>query len=328
MALSISHPCAKLKSSHKKLMTGLAVLRSFITDEYWRLFETLTLLHPYKTLQGQINKTFVPLDDVVKRYSEMSGNRVDVVTTEYSGKHPEVASQNVALLKNAIELWKIASRTSDMVAPVLYHYSIHCFISFFNYTFFKWTPEHATSHGVFISKWSDKLLDTEIKVIKSNRTIFQRFIDTGVLLGACLAFSPFLPIMEKEEIAFVANNHFLFKGSECISLKQLLAFDAKAFDEAQNMELIGKRFFTHFIDLTYSPSNFFKDYILVFAASSLARYRPYLWADVLQGGTAEHTDFALALTKALVTIPSHFFRSVSQVFQAIRNGEFGAKKRS
>jgi hypothetical protein len=308
-------------------MLGMAVLRSFMTDDYWRNFETFTLLHPYKTLQGQISKTFVPLGDMVKRYSEISGHLVDVVTAEYSEEHPEVASQNVALLKNAIELWKVASQTSDMVAPVLYHYSVHCFISFFNYTFFKWTPEHVTSHGMFISKWSDELIDIEIEVTESNKTVFRRFVDTGVLLGACLAFSPFLPTIEKEEITFVPNDDFLFKESKRISLKQLLAFDAKVFDETVNMKLTGKRFLTHFIDLTYSPSNFFRDYIVVFVGSSLARYRPYLWTDVLESGTAERADFALALTRALINIPRYFSASVSRVFQAIRKSEFGPRKR-
>jgi hypothetical protein len=320
--LSMSCSCANLKSSQKKLMTGLAVLRSFITDEYWRNFETLTLLHPYKTLQSQIAKTFARQEDVIKRYSEISRNSIEILTTEYLEEHPEVTSQNVALLRNAMELWKIASQTSDMVAPVLYHYSIHCFISFFNYTFFRWTPEHVSSHGITISKWSNELLEIEIAVKKSNKTLFQRFVDTGVLLGAWLAFSPHLPIMENEEVAFVSNGHFLFRASERISLKQLLAFDAETFDRSVNAEMPGKHLVTPFSGAPYSPSSYFKDYVIVFAASSLARYRPYFWVDILEGKTAESSDFGLALTGALVNIPRQFFHDVSLVFQEIRNGRF------
>jgi len=160
----------------------------------------LTLLHPYKTLQFQIAKTFVPYKDAIRRYSERSNQSIEAITTEYLQEHPEVSIQNVALLKNAIELWKTASQTSDMVAPVLYHYSIHCFISFFNYTFFKWDPPHARSHGITISRWGKKLSDVEVGISQSKKSLFQRFVDTWILLGACLAFSPHLPIMETEEI--------------------------------------------------------------------------------------------------------------------------------
>ena len=80
---------------------------------------------------------YTPFHKSVEIYSEKVKREVFPITEEYLKKNPEVSKQNVALLKNAMELWREATHTTDAVAPIRYHYSWHCFNSFFIYTFFQ-----------------------------------------------------------------------------------------------------------------------------------------------------------------------------------------------
>ncbi len=132
--------------------------------------------------------------------------------------------------------------------------------------------------------------------------------------------------METDEIEFIPNTHFLLKDSNRISLGELLAFDAGDFERRVNLDLEGKRFKGSFTATTGSPNNYFKNYLIIFAGSSIARYRPYLWMDVLIGKTAEQAEFTLALTGALVKVTRHFFYNVRSAFGEIRDERFRFKK--
>lgn len=90
-------------------------------EKAWLFYEQLTLLYYYKELQRKLIEAYTPYRNIIERYSEKTERKVQAVTTEYLREHPEVAEQNVALLKNAMELWRTASRTSPAVAPMLYH---------------------------------------------------------------------------------------------------------------------------------------------------------------------------------------------------------------
>ena len=129
----------------------------------WFFYEPLTLLHSYKELLKQIIDVYTPYKYIVERYSKKVNRTIYPITEQYLKEKPEVAEQNIMLLKNAMELWRTASQTSDAVAPILYHYSWHCFNSFFTYTFFRWDPQHAGSHGISIPS---ETLTESIKEIK------------------------------------------------------------------------------------------------------------------------------------------------------------------
>lgn len=297
------------------------MFRSWINDETWRVFETLTLLYNYEKLQKQIVNAFNPYSYVVKGYSNKCKRNVRTITHQYLRDHREVSKQNVALLKNAIELWREARRTSKAVAPVIYHYSLHCFVSFFNYTFFRWEPEHAHGHGIRISKWGNNIMDIEIEFLKQG--IFQRLIDTWTLLGACLAISPFSPILEEEKIEFIPNERFLLRNSGNISLNDLLTFNSEDFEQEIKSDLHGKLINRSF--LQSAPNNSIKDYLIVFIASNLARYRPYLWNSVLIGETPEESNFGVESTKALVRTTGNFLWTVDGLFRRIKKGKFEFK---
>jgi len=301
-------------------------------NKAWRFYEHLTLLHSYEVLQKQAIDAYSPYKDIVERYSKTSGRNIHPVTYEHLEKHPEVAEQNVALLKNAMELWRMASQTSVAVAPILYHYSWHCFNSFFIYTFFRWEPQHSRSHGIRAPP-KDNIEDVKIQFLKRKDGLFQRLIDTWILLGASLVFSPFLPVYKENEINFVPNDRYLVSNSNEISLKQLMNFNSANFEKELYSNLKERPLSPSFlINSAYLPTNTIKSYLVVFAASNLARYRPILWNSILIGKTREQSNFALNWRIALFdyTIGSNsdpgLLYQISRLLKAVRIGQFYFKR--
>lgn len=302
-------------------------------EKAWFYYEPLTLLYSYKSLQKRIIDVYAPYRYIVKRYSKKVRRKIYPVTEEYLEENPEVAEQNVALLKNAMELWRVASQTTDAVAPMLYHYSWHCFNSLFAYTFFRWEPQHARSHGIRISRWSDNIGEITIQFLKQGG-LFQRLIDTWTLLGTSPAFSPFIPMFEGDEIKFIPNTHYLLNGSNYLSVEQLLTFNSADYERTLHSDLRKKLINCPVLQNSISaPTDDLKSYLIVFAASNLARYRPILWNSVLVGENAVQSSFALHSRKALmeytlgVPATTGLLYQISQLLRGIAQGKFEFKKR-
>ena len=115
------------------------MLDSVVEDSQksWFSYEPLTLKTLYEHFQHQFIKSYLNYEYLVRRYRETTGREIYLLTEDHL-KNSEVSEQNIILLRNAIELWKAATKTTDAVAPILYHYSWHCFNSFFAYSFFRW----------------------------------------------------------------------------------------------------------------------------------------------------------------------------------------------
>ena len=310
------------------------MLRSAIEEssKAWLFFKPLTLLHPYKMLQKRVIEAYSPYVNIVDRYSKITKRRVQPVTEEYLKKHPEVAEQNVALLRNAIELWDTATKTSDAIAPMLYHYSWHCFNSFFMYTFFRWEPQHSKSHGVKVVL-NDNIEDIKIQILKKG--IFRRLIDTWTLIGVSLAFSPFLPLYQSGKLNFTPNEKYLFNQSNELSLMKLLSFNPTDFEKAlysdRREELLNCSFLINPISL---PTQALKSYLVLFVASNLARYRPVLWHSILTGKTPKQSDFALHSVNAVLdytighdVVTTGLVYQIARLFRSIMDGKFVFKNR-
>ena len=304
-------------------------------EKAWFFYEPLTLLYSYKALQKRIIEVYAPYRYFVERYSKRVQRKVSPIAEDCLEEHPEIAEQNVALLKNAMELWRAASRTSDAVAPMLYHYAWHCFNSFFAYTFFRWEPQHCRSHGISISKWSENIEDIKIQFRKekheTTRGLFQRLIDTWTLLGAYSGFSSFLPILEGNEIEFIPNNYCLLNGTSCLSVKQLLNNNRLDFSNRLSSDLGNKLIYckTPFISMQL-PNRALTGYLIIFVASSLARYRPILWNSVLLGETYEQSQFAIHFRNALSAYTlglDGFLFNVSHLLGDMLEGKFEFRSR-
>ena len=298
----------------------------------WYTLDLLTLSYSYQIVQNRVVKTFSTHSEFVKRYSDITKRNVEIITSDYVNEHPEVAEQNIALLKNAIELWNTATKTSDAIAPILVHYSWHCFHSFFAYSLFRWDPQYSRSHGISI-EIGNPLESTKITFSKKGG-LFRRLIDTWTILGASLAFSPLVPILKDNEIHFSKNDMYLLNDSNELSLKELMHFNPTIFEK----ETISKRqkdlmvcpFIANPISL---PNQFLKSYLLLFVASSIARYRPILWHSILRGeGSVKNAffidssegvlDFAVGKLKGL-----NLVHQVARIFENIETGKFCYKNK-
>jgi len=268
----------------------------------WSSYQALTRGYDYETLQQHIIGAYAPLQYVVERYRQESKRQVNAL----SKVKTEVTEQNIALLKNSIELWTAASKSTDAVIPMLYHYSWHCFNSFLAYTFFGWQPPHAESHGINVEKWSDNIEEIKIRLPRGGRrdkSIFQRFVDMWTLLGGCSPYSRLLPTWEDDKIRFRPNDHSIELDSDnCLSAKQLLAVDSGEFGrklrDDGKLNLVGWEIypFDASIDL---PTVALTSYVIIFVVSSLARYRPSTWNSVLMGKTEAQSNLLKSFEKAL-----------------------------
>ena len=103
----------------------------------------------------------------------------------------------------------------------------------------------------------------------------------------------------------------------------------KPYDFERNLSLdIKNRCISHIEGLTYReniiaiPNLALRSYLLIFIASSIARYRPYLWEDILSSETEEQSDFCYEFTDSLRVVLSNLFIEFHQVLEEIRSKRF------
>ncbi len=313
------------------------MLSSIVEDSQksWFNYEPLTLRSLYDYVQNQFLNCYSDYEYIVKCYREETGREIYLITKNHLKNHLELASQNITLLKNAIELWKTATRTSDAVAPILYHYSWHCFNAFFVYSFFRWQPEHCNSHGIRISKWSDDVTKIRIQFSDGNNGLFKRLVDTWSCLGTSLAFSPNIPFIEKNKINFQKNDLYFLKDSNELEVSRLLNFNPSQDFERKYWSSYGRD------KLVFNPSintwgngatRVLRDYLILFVASSIARYRPNLWTSTLLGETRKQTDFTLSTRTALLGYTQFgrnsrsFLNQLSDLINDLAKGKFEIKR--
>lgn len=288
----------------------------------WYSFEPFTLLSTYKALQSKFITLYSPYESLLNHYRAATNTQIYPISGNYLDKNSEVPEENVALLKNAIELWRNAAQTTEAIAPILFHYSWHCFNSFFAYTFFRWAQKHSQSHGVYVSNMTDDIEKIKITISRTDG-VFQRTVDTWSCLGGNLAFSAFLPAFEENGIAFHSNQMPFFQKSNCCELGQLLSFDPYEherfyWEKFGREELVMNASFSYWMG---TPTRIMQSYLILFVASSIARYRPILWASILSGATKEKAAFALSYRDALLKYAQFGLNSASflHLFSSLLN---------
>jgi hypothetical protein len=298
----------------------------------WYSIEPFTLLSTYKNLQKKFITLYSPYEPLLKSYREATNTQIFSISDNYLNKNSEVPEENVALLKNAIELWRKATQTTHAIAPILFHYSWHCFNSFFAYTFFRWGQKHSQSHGVYVSNMTDEIEKIKI-TIKKTDGIFQRTMDTWSCLGGNIAFSGVLPASEGNDFVFHSNQMPFFQETNCCELGQLLSFDPY-YHERLYWKKFGKKELVINPSFNYwmgTPTQIMQSYLILFIASSIARYRPILWASILSGDTKEKAVFALSYRDALLRYAqfglnsTSFLHLSSRLFDDLMQGKFQIK---
>jgi len=293
----------------------------------WFSYEPFTLLSAYRVFQRRFITFYSPYEYLLKDFRTATNHQIYPITAEYLDSNHEVAEENVALLKNAIELWRNAAQTTDAIAPMLFHYSWHCFNSFFAYTFFRWERQHSQSHGICVSNMSDDVGKIKITISKKDG-IFQRIVDTWSCLGCSLAFSDYFPMFEGDVIGF-RSNQMSFQESNSFELVQLLNFNPYDYERRYWKEF-GREKLVHnpsFSNSMGTPTRIVQSYLTLFVASSVARYRPILWSSILSGESEDKTAFALAYRDALLMYAQFGLNSQSFLhrFSLLINDLMGGK---
>jgi hypothetical protein len=143
----------------------------------------------------------------------------------------------------------------------------------------------------------------EIQIL--TKGLFKRVIDTWVLLGNCIAFSKWIPYYD-DKIIFKENDHYLLKNSNTITLKELIDFNPREF-EKKMYSSFKEKFLQSPIGSSpiMQANNNLKNYLILFIASSIARYRPLMWESILIGETFEQNQFNYEVIKSLVDLTSN-----------------------
>lgn len=309
-----------------------------VAQKSWFAFEPLVLISNHRTLQKRFIDAYAPYEHLAEQYRSVTKREVYPITEEYLTENPEVTEQNIALLKNAMELWRNASQTTAAIAPILFHYSWHCFNSFFAYTFFRWKPQHGSSHGIDIpSETMDAdISNANIRVKEENKQgetkgLFQRLIDSWALLGTSPAFSGFVLKIVNSRIEFQPNELYLLKTTKRLSLKQLLDYDPVNNYERAYWKIDSSKIFAHNLAFSNSmnlPTRILQSYLILFFASSVARYRPIVWSNILAGRTGDEVNFALSYRHALLTYAQFginsqsFLHQFSSLINQLKIGQF------
>ena len=170
------------------------------------ILEHLLFVYNYDGLINKISNYFNKNKKIIKKYNKISANNIHYNNIDYIKDH-YIVEKNLSYLRNTFEFYKTAKNTSDLISPILYHYSWHYFNSFTNYTFFRWQPEHSKGHGINIKFKDDEINDIEIKFNKKG--VFQRTVDTHILLGSYSALLPYIMVIDQDDVSFIKNDLYV-----------------------------------------------------------------------------------------------------------------------
>jgi hypothetical protein len=241
-----------------------------MAQNQWMQYENLKLEYTYKEFQRKIIKNLLEKKkNDLERYKTKTYDYPRLIRFE---DQEHLVHQNTILLKNAHEFWQKSQEVTEFIKPILCHYSFQQFSAFFIYSMFKW-PMRSSGHGM--SCLLNKGIP-EIMVYFKEKGFFKRLIDTFIILGYPTAYGSWIPFVSKDGVSFKENNVSLRMPTGRISVIDILDFKPFVFK---------KEFEAKYPDAFYDRGLDYRltDYLVVFIASNIARYRPSLWRTIIDG---------------------------------------------
>lgn len=279
------------------------------TKSPWQNFESLRLQYPYKDFQRKIIKKLMQKKKAdLEKYKAKTSDYPRVILEQ---NLEELSYQNTIFLRNSFELWEWTQRVTDFIKPILFYYSWQQFNAFFIYTLFKW-PRPSRGHGVACTFGGLKPSEIEeIKVEFRKMGSFRRLVDTFVVLGNPTAYGPWIPLGKKQGLIFKENKIDSRISIDKMKLVNILEFDPQKFYE-KFKSMYPNRHYGFHIDVLLT------DFLLVFIASNIARYRPQLWNNVLDGKGKIEAEFNLRVKKAYRNFADSHSCLLDQVWSEFR----------
>lgn len=204
-----------------------------------------------------------------------------LLTKKYLDKNRKwLPRQNIQFMENAKEIYEAGLKASNHVKPILYHYSWHSFFAFLMYTFVRF-DELSRGHGISVPKMESDEIILEFHPFE-RRGFFQRILDVLTILGYPIMLAQWILILEKNgDIRFVENIS-PFAGIKRVNIRDLLTFESDGYSIALR-EKFGDELFKHDLVDVENMNSCILSFATLFAASTICRYRPSVWAKILEG---------------------------------------------
>jgi len=223
----------------------------------------------------------------------------------------ELSRQNVRFIENARETYETGLRVSSHVRPLLFHYSWHSFLAFLMHTIMRFDGR-AKGHGITVSMMERNEIKLEFHPFKK-RGFFQRVLDTLTILGYPSAFARWIPIVEKNSnLIFVENTLSPFANIKRMDLKDIITFDERNYlEKLYAQELAIKNI--HKYELM---EKYVRRFLVLFTASTITRYRPQVWSDIL-AGEGEYESSILTEVRGAYDTYLDFVNHIHYVLESI-----------
>jgi hypothetical protein len=186
-------------------------------------------------------------------------------------------AQNIQFIKNSEETYEAGLRASTHLKPILYHYSWHSFLAFLMYSFLRFNGT-AGGHGITVTTMQPEEITLEFHPFK-RRGFFQRILDTLTILGYPLFFARWLPVKQKDG-TLEENNISSVASARRINLMDIMKFDMKTFGESLTKD---KQVWLPNLDWVGWMNDCMKSFVMLHTASTISRYKPNVWAKILEG---------------------------------------------
>jgi hypothetical protein len=209
-----------------------------------------------------------------------------------------ISYDQTVFLREGIRFNSIADLASDSGKPVLKYYSLTMLQSFFSGSMVRFVNMNL-HHGLTM-KYASSPKDIVVRI--ENHGKFSRIVDTYTLLGCDSRFNAFT-LVGGEQVYVPSKTEFSYTRQPSLTLPQISALRRET----------SREYRTHTMYQGFERD--LLDYILLFAASNLARYRPSIWKEILDG---EKSDYIVQIRSAMDRVSVVTKRLVFAVEAAFR----------
>lgn len=269
-----------------------------MSQNLWGVFEHWKLEYTYKDFQKKIiNKLRETKRNDLARYKKIRIK--DCPSLIRIQDQEKLVQQNTIFLRNSHEFWKEAQEVTEFIKPILYHYSFQQFSAFFIYTMFKW-PMFSSGRGINCPI-KDNIEEIQIEFRETG--FFRRLLDTFIVLGRPTAYGSWISLWSQGGIVFSENTVDFRMPTDKVMLVDLLDFKPHDF-----MKKIEEKYPNAHYDrgVDYRLT----DYLVVFIASNIARYRPSLWRKIIYGSGEIEARFNQRLRTAYINYEMDYLNTI------------------
>jgi len=233
--------------------------------------ESLLIPSSYRAIFKQIHGNLTSPDYTVicKSYKDRldASLHTDVPSLrDFSEYNESDFIRNVIFLKQAYNFEKLSANAASEVKPLLLYYAENQLYAFFVYSLF-YFDNFSKGHGLSIVGNTYDNIGVSIK----KNGFFQRIVNTYTVLGSSWVFSPLK--LNSSNSFDELDGEYSFVKEPTIPLKKLIKIK-------NNFKPNPDGYITDQLD-----------YLFLFIASSLARYKPDLWHSIVAGENGDEIAY-------------------------------------